>query len=259
MTAEAPPRVELSHLECLALLHPLLAEIAEAAGVRVLFCKGLTAQAQDLVPDRTPGDIDLLTHPSESTRLRAALEAHGWAGTDVAVPGYSRHSEVMRHPFWPIELDVHFRFPGFLAPPGDVFETLWLGRETVVVAGREVPTLGRAAHLLLLMLNQSRRASPERLRSRAGEFADDIHLRLSPQELLNFADVARETGAVTPLRPVTEALGLDLDPSREGSEGLSPVGWWAFKGDLGAYVPLVTAAVSVSLVGYSSAMDVSER
>ena len=47
---------------------------------------------------------------------------------------------------------------------------------------------------------------------------------------------------------------------RNGRAGLRPEGWWAFKGDLDAYAPLLIAAmVPVSLVGYSSAMEASER
>lgn len=40
---------------------------------------------------------------------------------------------------------------------------------------------------------------------------------------------------------------------------LRPVGWWAFKGDLDAYLPLVIAVVSVSRGVFSSAIEASDR
>ena len=63
------------------------------------------------------------------------------------------HSTTLRNPRWGCELDVHNRFPGFLADPSDVFEALWERRTTVTIAHQDIPCPDPSSHAVIAALH----------------------------------------------------------------------------------------------------------
>jgi hypothetical protein len=144
--------------EAVPLGYAVLAQLAEDVGARALAIKGPILSLQGLREPRQSVDIDVLVHPDDFAGLTSALNSIGWRddhvyGTPTLVP---RHSVNHRHPHWPLEVDVHKFFPGFLADPVRVFDVMWARRVEVEVAHRQVPTLDRVAHAALAALHYLR-------------------------------------------------------------------------------------------------------
>src|SRR3954468_14696535 len=167
--AESPPTSgsgaarssALALTEAVPLLHGVVDEVARRAGVRVLFIKGPILTQQGLRDAHQSVDVDVLVDPSRLDDVRRGLEELGWA---VRVPSTSArvlplHSTTYAHPLWPCEIDVHDRFPGFLADLQQTFETLWSFRTTATVAGREVACPRPVAHAAIACLHALRDAS----------------------------------------------------------------------------------------------------
>jgi hypothetical protein len=201
--------------EAVPLAHALVARLAELEGVRILFVKGPTAVALGARPPRPSTDVDVLCEPGGMERLGVALERCGWRRR---VPRSSvhelkhaakylfDHSVHYIHDEWPCDLDIHFNFPGFLAPDDVVFEELWQGRTTVDVAHWPVPCaglLGQAAIVALHSLRdpQFSHTSPD------PDFVADSLERQGTTTVEAFAQLAVATGSAETLRPLLERLG----------------------------------------------------
>ena len=147
--------------EAVPLAHALVARLAELEGVRILFIKGPTAVALGARPPRPSTDVDVLCEPGGLEKLGPALERCGWRRRvpkssvhelEHASKYLFEHSVHYIHDEWPCDLDIHFNFPGFLAPDDVVFEELWRRHTTVEVANWPVPCadlLGQAAIVAL--------------------------------------------------------------------------------------------------------------
>ena len=122
-----------------SLLHGVVQRVSSDVGARVLFIKGPVLTSQGLRELHPSVDVDVLVDP---TRVDDLLEALATLGGAVQPPGafiLPLHSTTLRNPRWGCELDVHNRFPGFLADPSDVFEALWERRTTVRIAHQDIP------------------------------------------------------------------------------------------------------------------------
>jgi hypothetical protein len=206
----------LTLAEGVDLAHALVARLAARHGIRVLFVKGPLAVAAGARPPRPSSDVDVLCEPGGLDRLGPALVSLGWRhrAPDVSVhhlehaAGYLfEHSEHFIHDDWPCDLDVHFSFPGFLAPPGEVFEALWRRRTSQSLAGVEVATCDLLGHAAVVALHALR--DPRRPRS-----LDDLrHLesvlraRLDDPGLAELTRLAEDTGAAETLRPLLDLVG----------------------------------------------------
>src|SRR5690606_3402197 len=139
--------------------------------------------------------------PAGVEAFAGSLTALGWSV--VAQVTASRllplHAAVATHPTWPIQVDVHWAFPGFLAPADTVFEVLWSRRSTLAVARVQVPCTdpcGSAAVYGLSILRDGRlrekdlSALVERLRAHRDELRAGL------------AEVAERTGSTRTLSPV---------------------------------------------------------
>ena len=152
---------ELRMSEAVPLAHALVARLAELEGVRILFIKGPTAVALGARPPRPSTDVDVLCEAGGLERLGPALERCRWrrrvpegAGQELkyAARYLFEHSVHFIHDEWPCDLDIHYNFPGFLAPDEVVFEELWRRRTSVEVAHWPVPCadlLGQSAIVAL--------------------------------------------------------------------------------------------------------------
>jgi len=209
-------RATLQQHEAVLLAHALVARLAERAGARVLFIKGPTAVALGVRPDRPSTDVDVLVDPPAFAPLCTALESAGWV---LRTPtGNLRHagdlvfdhSAHYIHPEWPCDLDVHYNFPGFLAPPQQVFEALWQRRTTVEVAGQEIPTPDAVGQALVVGLHALR--DPKTPNSRA----DLAHLArrvpLADDDAVSLSRLARDTGSTGSAATLLASLGVRALP-----------------------------------------------
>ena len=209
---------------------------ARDVGARVLFIKGPVLTAQGLRAQHESVDVDVLVEPARLDDLLGALHGLGWT---VPVEPTSAHvlplhSTTLRHASWGCELDVHDRFPGFLAEPSEVFEALWERRTTERVAHRAVPCPDVVAHGLIAALHWLRDGRSAATDEKLAHLATALEARLDEADRAALADLARRTGAVEPLRPLLDRLGLQVSTTghdttlwriRTASTGVKSVGW----------------------------------
>jgi hypothetical protein len=225
--------------EAVPLLHGVVDEVARRRGVRALFIKGPTLTRQGFRDAHTSIDVDVLVDPARLGDLRRGLEELGWA---VRVPSTGatvlpQHSVTYAHPLWPCEIDIHDRFPGFLADPQTTFETLWSYRTSADVAGRQVPCPQPVPHAAIACLHVLRDADAAANRDELARLIDVMVSTFDDGQRTELVDVARRTGAEGTLWPVLQALGVDDDTAastphdltdwriRTSSSGLRSIGW----------------------------------
>ena len=109
--------------EAVPLLHTLVARAAADLGLRVLAIKGPVVALQGMRAPRASADLDVLVHPRDLGPLVDGLVALGWRraveGTYASI--MPPHSTNLLSDLWPVAMDVHHYFPGFLADAGEVF------------------------------------------------------------------------------------------------------------------------------------------
>jgi hypothetical protein len=230
---EAPA---LTPAESVALLHALVDFHARDLGVRALFIKGPTLTAQGLRAPHDSVDVDVLVDPSRLPAMVDRLAELGWAEpVTTTAPIVDQHSVTLRHPSWGCELDVHDRFPGFLAEPQDVFEVLWEHRATITLAHRPLPCPDLTAHAAVAALHWLRDGLSPATEEKLSYLTAALRDRLDQAGIERLGSVAARTGATEPLRPLLDAL--DLSPIgdstydstrwriRTASTGVKSVGW----------------------------------
>ncbi len=203
--------------EAAPLLHAQVARAASGASLRALAIKGPALAVQGLRTARDTADVDVLVHPDELGPLVEALRTAGWREllATTAPSIMPRHSVSVLNDHWPLSIDVHHYFPGFLADPGQVFDVLWARHEDVALAGVPVPTCDRVAHVALVALHHLRdQRAGAPLHPELVELRTRARSTLSLDELDELVEVARELGAVATLRSFLVSLGVpsgDLD------------------------------------------------
>lgn len=214
------PGERLTGGEAMALLYVLTADVARRAGTRSLAIKGSVLGEQELRAPRVSADIDVLLHPDDIERFADAMVAAGWRRAPTSsVPKFLDHHSVnLLNDHWPMGIDAHVYFPGFLAPATEVFEVLWERRTSLVQAGRPVPctdVCGSAAiaalHHLRAPAKPENQAAFEALVERAGRV-------LTPALRVELAELAERTGAVRTLEPFFDRLGIEATPTHPAEE-----------------------------------------
>jgi hypothetical protein len=222
--------------ESVGLLHALVDRVARDVDARVLFIKGPVLTRQGLRHQHTSVDADVIVDPVALPRLLGALDGLQWK---VAVENTSArilplHSTTLRHPLWACELDVHDRFPGFLAEPAGVFEALWERRTTVPIAHRDVPCPDELAHGVVAALHWLRDGWSEATREKLDYLVGALEPRLDGGARSDLTEFVRRTGSAEPLRPFLDRLGLDVPAGehdttlwriRVASSGVKSVSW----------------------------------
>jgi hypothetical protein len=191
--------------------------------LRALAIKGPVVALQGLRAPRASADVDVLVHPSDLDALVAGLRAVGWRpSVTLTTPAVMpRHSENLLNDLWPVGIDLHHYFPGFLAPPGEVFDALWERHVEVTLAGRPVPAcdhVGMSAVVALHLL----RDDPDGTGPALADLAARASSVLSADDVAALVSLAERTDAVATLRPFLLAVGADLaglGPTRD-SEAL---------------------------------------
>lgn len=215
-----PETGDLRVSEAVALAHALVAHLAELEGIRILFIKGPTAVALRARPPRPSSDVDVLCEPGGMEGLGLALESCGWHRRNQkdraqelrhAAAYLFDHSMHYIHDEWPCDIDVHYNFPGFLAPEDHVFDALWTRRATAVIASVSVPCAGLYGQAAIMALHALRDPGVARTESDL-DFLSDALRQLDHKALLEFASFAAATGCSETLRPFLQRVGAPIMP-----------------------------------------------
>ncbi|WP_425402432.1 nucleotidyltransferase family protein [Gulosibacter molinativorax] len=223
MSGPESKALSITNEESVPLATALAQWVAENAHIRLLILKGPLAHESGLRARKTSTDVDVLVLPSDVDRLISALAEHGWSPRPwpqfpTLLPP---HSRALLHPQWGIDIDVHFNWPGFLAPASNVFDRLWERRREMTLAGTPVQTTGRADTALILALHLLREAPQKWNRGRTIPAYDDLIKRVVADDGLS-ADIraaAADTGSEQTARPFLEAVGFEI-PETEPDDAL---------------------------------------
>lgn len=208
---------EVSSDQAVALVTAVVARTAEVAQIPVLMIKGPTFVALGVREPEPSSDVDVLCHPAYADRLVAALAQGGWTlqetGDDLRGV-QAAHAVALRSDTWPCSVDVHHYFPGFLAPPEQVFDALARTAVTVEVAGQPVPSPDPVGSALIWGLNVMR--APHLFgESRLQGWTSAVRrLAIAPEAL---ADLAAETGSSATLRPLLQRVDAPERTTGHGS------------------------------------------
>jgi len=195
------------------LSYALVARAADEIGARVLAIKGRVNEAHGLRLPHVSADVDVLVEPARLRDVVTALVVAGWQQRPTpSVPSpFGAHSVTLFHPQWPCEIDVHDRFPGFLADPDDVFDALWLERTDVVLGHVAVPVTGIHGTALILALHALRNPRASRSDRELTGLIERAECRgIDPARLRALSEA---TGCAATARPLLAALGVDPGPA----------------------------------------------
>ncbi|WP_375163780.1 nucleotidyltransferase family protein [Herbiconiux gentiana] len=219
MTAlRAASPLNLRGSEAVPLVTGLVAKRLGTAGVDALIIKGLAAELQGLRAARTYADVDVIAHPAAAQRAISALAKEGWQPrvTLWTADKLEMHSVTLVHERWPCDIDVHHRFPGFLAPPGEVFDLLWQRREQIEVAHSPAFIPDTAASAAILGLHGLRKPNAPRSKVELGQLVE--RLRRDSALGAEVVQFAARAGCSETLAPVLLAAGLPVAPGRVGDK-----------------------------------------
>ncbi|WP_159498952.1 nucleotidyltransferase family protein [Microbacterium sp. 18062] len=205
--------VELMRQDAIELLHAWVQRVADDAGVRVIFIKGLSLEHHGLRQGRIPADVDAWVDPAEFTRFCALLEARGWRSRTHSIVSARRraHSATYIHGEWPCDIDLHFRFPGFVEDDAKVFEELWGRTESMPAAHHSCIVPDLLSSMAIVALHALRnRASAE---SRRADLDAVRAQMLTPEQKTAFALLAQRTGCDQTLAAVLEELEVPRSPA----------------------------------------------
>ena len=211
--------VRLRSDEAVPLAHALVARAAQDLGLRALAIKGPVVAMQGLREPRTSADLDVLVHPRDLEPLLDGLVALGWRrgveGTYAWI--MPPHSVNLLSDLWPIGMDIHHYFPGFLADAGEVFDVLWARHEMVPLAGVPVPACDRVGQAAVMALHHLR-VSPDGDSAPLADLAEHARDALSAEDVRALVQLAHETDATATLRPFLLTLGVpeeEIGPARD--------------------------------------------
>ncbi len=202
------------------LVHALVARAAADLGIRVLAIKGPVVAMQGLRAERTSADVDVLVHPRDLGPFVDGMVALGWrqsavgASAPVIMP---KHAVNLLNDLWPVGIDVHHYFPGFLADAGEVFDALWDRHDVVALAGAPVPACDRVGQIAVVALHLLREA-PDGDSAALADLAARARSLLSANDVAALVDLAHRTDATATLRPFLVSLGVpseDLGPAAD--------------------------------------------
>ena len=199
------PDAELRTTEATELAHAWAQALADASHTRILAIKGATLSYHGLRRGHVSRDIDVLVEPAGFEAFCAQVEAAGWQARPSTFLGEhtTTHSITYFHPQWPVDVDAHRFYPGFLAPADEVFDELWRRRVTIDFAHRPCAATDKIAAIAILALHSLR---GKRAQGRHLAELDDLLSRvtLDDTERADLASFAERVDCV-------EALGVLAD------------------------------------------------
>lgn len=200
-----PDETQLSIPEAVLLGHALVQRVADSLGIRAFFIKGPASVIQGLRLPRMSVDVDVFVPPADLEPMLAGLRERGWRErpVDPDERSFPRHSTTVDHPEWPCCIDVHYRFPGMEAAPGDCFDVMWTHAEALGLAGQEVRVPSKALGILILALHALRSRHLPASQQELGFLTDLTERESHAAEIL---DIAAATGSLAAMRPFLENL-----------------------------------------------------
>lgn len=205
--SEHPSAPRLSLEEGVLLGHALVAHVAEEAGIRCLAIKGPVLERQGLRRTHQSRDVDVWVDPAQIDEMVRCLVAVGF-GEKPRVASASvlgRHSRTLSATSLGCEIDIHDRFPGFLAKPQKVFDALWHNhRDELTLAGTTVSCTSRVASTAVLALHLLR--TPGRQTGALAELQRTADGLLEPAEVDALVALTRSLNAASTLAPFLEAV-----------------------------------------------------
>lgn len=213
--------------EAVELAHVLAFRLASDHGIRAMVIKGPVARHFGLRPaGDTSIDVDIWVDPREFETYCGLLRSIGWtigvlhrSASIMAI-----HSDAFVHPTWPCEIDVHHRFPGFLADPQLVFDTLWDRAGAISVAGGQfIAAPDRSGSLLVESLHLLRDGPGGK--PRLVGLVERVAPTLTENDMVELAQLAHAVGAAEALEPVFSEWGVAAyippDPEPEHVESIA--------------------------------------
>lgn len=246
----------------LQLAHVLVHDRLSLAGIRALTIKGPCSEAHGLRSARVSADADVLVEPNRFDDALAAMREVGFnpRPTSAVTAVISTHAVATVHRAWPIDIDLHRRFPGMTEDPTVTFDLLWDARAYARLGNSTVPIAGLSHAMLIDALHVLR--EPHRLPRARAEYDRMVRLAetlLGDLGLGALVIEARRLGALETARPFLVALGQTLPPApprgsdpnlddwlerSEGSSGTAGRLWRASRGMPGkARLRLLAGAV----------------
>lgn len=203
--------------------------LARDHGVRALVIKGHVLSAQGLREGYESVDVDLLVEPADHDRFLEVLGDHGWTPMTLSTAPkiIPLHAVTVTHLWWPITIDVHRHFPGFLADPQVVFDVLWQRSTTARVAGIEVRAPDPIGHAALVALHHLRSPDSSRAASELPDLTARVRATLTPEQVQDLAALAARTGASATLAPFLEDLGAQ--PAAEDDTDAEALAAWRLR------------------------------
>ncbi|WP_372727432.1 nucleotidyltransferase family protein [Nocardioides sp.] len=205
----------------------MVARVACDTGVRALAIKGPILGLQGLRGSKMSRDVDFLVHPRDMRSLVGALRRVGWFVDDgFRAPSVTRsHSIVMRHAEWPCEIDLHHRFPGFLASPDFVFEFLWECRTSAELAGASMACCDVMTHGSLAALHYIRDRATGSRSSEFDELLAGMDRQLTSADKVELGARVARLGATETLRSVLELLDVPVEAAAEFDTDAEMLEW----------------------------------
>lgn len=224
----------LTTAEAVPLGAALALRLAATEGVRALFLKGAALEQQGLRGPYESVDVDVWVDPAQHAHYLTVLADHGWEpmATLSALTLLPHHAVTVQHPNWPITLDVHREFPGFLAAPATAFEELWSRRTSVTAAGVEIPAPSPAAHAALAALHLLRTRGSGLASHGLPDLAVRVPQALGPEGLLELSKVASATGATDVLSDFLTQVGAPVVAATAHPDPAAAAMWEAYQHDV---------------------------
>lgn len=180
------------------LVYALVANLAKASGVRVVFIKGPVLHLQGIRKREHSGDVDLWVDPDGVATLRDGLVEWGWTVLPSVWQGPPlNHSVALRPEGWGCEVDIHFDLPGIARPGSETFQLLRQLSEPVTFASTTVAVPSAPAHSVIYALHTLRpRVAQARPAALDAEVANT--LRLVGTSVVGAAQRLRADAALAP-------------------------------------------------------------
>ena len=204
--------VRLSTSEGVDLANAWVTRLARSVGARALLIKGAALHRLQLRQPRASSDVDILVPPGDFAKVCQALIGAGWQERRVSflLKAAPNHSRSFIHADWPCDIDVHSHYPGFLADPSTVFDTLWARAEIERFAAQDCLRPDRPSSALILALHSLR--SAEGFARHRQELSELYKAPFAPAEHAAIGMLAALTASAEPLDAVLTTLGVDTLP-----------------------------------------------
>lgn len=151
-----PSEAALTQTEWALMAHALVHGLARSLEARAVSIKGPVLEHYNLRSPRVSSDADVWIDEAHRPVVEGALEERGWEQRRDRGENQARvlpdHSATFFHPNWPVDIDIHWWFPGIGVDGNTAFERIWEHRSSMKAAGVciAIPSIVDAAVIQML-------------------------------------------------------------------------------------------------------------